>query len=157
MKFPIALLSLLFFVNSAFAAPWTEQQRSLAKAFSDSCYGIDLRVSVTNGNVNSKVHVRVADPLMHKSEGSQIKEWTKGLTRDQMEALLRTGDFTAEYITTLMTYIDGLPGEFPAKLSVRLIKPSANEPIVVQMHVVSHDAGSGLAIDASEFIAKCVK
>jgi hypothetical protein len=157
MKFPVAILSLFIFVNSSFAVPWTEQQKGLAKAFSDSCFNIDLKVTVNTAGNNSKLHMRVSDPMMHRADGAQIKEWTKGVTRDQMEALLRTADFTEAYITELMAYINGLSGEFPARLVLRFIKPTANEPIVVQMNVVSHDARSGLALDASKFLAKCVK
>lgn len=157
MKFPIALLSILFFVNSSFAVPWTEQQKNLTRAFSDGCFNVDLKVTVNNAGVSSKLNVRVGNPMMFRSDGGQIKEWSMGVTRDQMDALLRTGDFTEEYIAALMTYVNGLAGEFPGRLVLRFIKPSANEPIVVQMSVVSHDAGSGLSLDPSKFIAKCMR
>ena len=157
MKFPIALLSIFLFVNSSFAVPWTEQQKNLTRAFSDGCFNIDLKVTVNNAGVSSKLHVRVSNPMMFRSEGAQIKEWSMGVTRDQMNALLRTGDFTEEYITALMTYVNGLSGEFPGRLVLRFIKPNANDPIVVQMSVVSHDAGSGLSLDPNKFIAKCMR
>ena len=143
MRFVCALFSLLLLTESAFAASWSQDQRALTKMSKVGCGALNILFTSTIGGVTSQLNIRTSGYIMQRAEGGEFKQFHSPLTRGQVEALLHQAEMPVTEIQLLMNYLNGLGSEYVARLSVEIIKPSAAEPYVARMSVVSHDAGQG--------------
>jgi hypothetical protein len=157
MRFLCAMFSILLLAESSFAATWSQDQRALTKMSKVGCGALNILFTSTISGVTHQLNIRTSGYIMQRAEGGEFKQFHSPLTRGQVEALLHQAQMPAEEIQLLMNYLNGLSSEYVARLSVEIIKPSATEPYVARMSVVSHDAGQGGLLIPEERVASAFR